>query len=156
MLHAIYKQLLLLLPPSLQVPASKTWPAFSWLEPSAPPLTGNSYKHWGKASPQNQAEPNNQLRDENCAVANYSQKYQGGEMQAWGWSDAKCSTKATFICKVARESPQQAELCLSYLRPRECACLCSLMEGSFMPGHQPDAHLLCTQPPPSRPPTPRR
>jgi hypothetical protein len=86
----------------LQVPAGKTWPAFSWIEPSAPPLTGYSYMHWGKATPQNQAEPNNALRNESCAVANYTQSYQGGEMQAWGWSDAKCDMKAPVICKLSR------------------------------------------------------
>jgi hypothetical protein len=61
--------------------------------------------HWGKASPQNQAEPNNQFRDESCAVANYSQTYQGGEMQAWGWSDARCNLTAPFICKLSRGWP---------------------------------------------------
>lgn len=66
-----------------------------------PPLSGYTYMLWGKARPQNQAEPNNQLRDEYCAVANYSQSQQGGEMQAWAWSDARCNMTAPFICKVS-------------------------------------------------------
>jgi hypothetical protein len=77
--------------------------AFRWLEPSAVPPDGYSYLHWGQATPQNQAEPNNAFRDELCAVANYSQAYQGGSMQAWGWSDARCNMSAPFICKLSRE-----------------------------------------------------
>jgi hypothetical protein len=87
-----------------QIPSGQTWgaPKFQWLEPSLPPLSGYTYMHWGKATPQNQAEPNNALRNENCALANYTQSYQGGEMQAWGWSDAKCDMKAPLICKLSR------------------------------------------------------
>jgi hypothetical protein len=36
-----------------------------------------------------------------CGVANYSQRYMGGEMQAWGWSDTRCTTQGPFICKAS-------------------------------------------------------
>lgn len=34
-------------------------------------------------------------------MANYSQRYMGGAMQAWGWSDTRCSTQAVFVCKAS-------------------------------------------------------
>ena len=36
-----------------------------------------------------------------CGVANYSQRYMGGQMQAWGWSDTRCTTMGPFICKAS-------------------------------------------------------
>jgi hypothetical protein len=36
-----------------------------------------------------------------CGVANFSQRYMGGSMQAWGWSDTRCTTQAVFICKAS-------------------------------------------------------
>jgi hypothetical protein len=36
-----------------------------------------------------------------CGVANYSQRYMGGSMQVWGWSDTRCSTQAVFMCKAS-------------------------------------------------------
>lgn len=91
--------------PLVQVKAGNNWPSFSWCEPAAPPVNGYTYTLWGKATPQNQAEPNNQLGAELCAVANYSQSHMGGQMQAWAWSDTRCNMTAPFICKMSRGWP---------------------------------------------------
>jgi hypothetical protein len=90
-------------PCPLQVPTGKAWPHFSWLEPSAPPVNGYTYQLWGKANPQNQAEPNNLMRDEMCAMANNTISHMGGQMQAWAWSDTRCNLTSPFICKLSRE-----------------------------------------------------
>jgi hypothetical protein len=59
------------------------------------------YVHWGSYSSGgiDIPEPNNMLFPENCAVANYTQRY--GTPQAWGFADAPCGMLAAFICRTS-------------------------------------------------------
>ena len=44
-------------------------------------------------------EPNNLNFPENCAHANYSQRY--GAPQVWGFTDANCAVKSPFMCRIS-------------------------------------------------------
>jgi hypothetical protein len=49
--------------------------------------------HWGRDGLV--PEPSNTTGSEFCGVANVSQTY----TRAWGWSDARCSMSAPFLCR---------------------------------------------------------
>jgi hypothetical protein len=75
------------------------WPAFSWS--SGSPLGARAYSHWGRYGPGQHPEPNNVFPPEDCAVANYTQAYDG----TWGWSDEDCEMEAPFMCEVPLPTP---------------------------------------------------
>jgi hypothetical protein len=85
--------------------SSSNAPNFTWYDPYVvfQQSSGNTYSHWGTfVGPSGTApEPNNLRPPELCAVANYTEEYDG----AWGWADTRCSTNFTFICKIIREQP---------------------------------------------------
>jgi hypothetical protein len=87
------------------------WPVFDWVDPQVPRASNETYEHWGTSG--NFSEPNNLIPQENCAVANFSQMYDG----VGGWADTRCSNSFIFMCKVQRELPLLAAGCLH-------ACLC--------------------------------
>jgi hypothetical protein len=74
--------------------------AFNWIDPTSGNLTSTSYQHWGQGAtgnpPDMGSEPNNYMGDEKCVVANYTMTYE----DAWGWGDAQCGIKATFMCRL--------------------------------------------------------
>ena len=85
-------------------------PQFAWGDVLASKL---NWTHWGSfATPEgNFSEPNNLSGQEFCAAANASQEFGS----AWGWMDANCNTRMTFMCRLNREPPQPAA-------PRALAC----------------------------------
>jgi hypothetical protein len=74
-----------------------------WIDPTGPKISSTAYQHWGQGAVDNPpdmgGEPNNYMKDEKCAGANFTQTY--GE--AWGWSDAQCGGQAVFMCKLVGE-----------------------------------------------------
>jgi hypothetical protein len=78
---------------------TSTWPKFRWMDRSLPGPTDATYMHWGRDGVV--SEPNNATGSELCGVANVSQAYSG----AWGWSDARCSMSAPFMCRAVGGSP---------------------------------------------------
>lgn len=57
------------------------------------------------------AEPNNQMKNELCAVANFTQGY----IKAAGWQDVQCNITAPAICRVQRKAASVAACPLALL-----------------------------------------
>jgi hypothetical protein len=72
------------------------WPEFSWVD-FTPGPTLDTYLHWGSTVPDYLPEPNNELGEEYCAVANYTERYD--LPPAWGWADTRCDQQLPFMCK---------------------------------------------------------
>jgi hypothetical protein len=125
-------------------------PQFAWGDVLAGKL---NWTHWGSfATPEgNFSEPNNLSGQEFCGAANASQEFGS----AWGWMDANCNTRMTFMCRLNRECgpvaparmpPQGPSGCLQpaldvpppLLAPRPCLCLQDRMAPS---------RPLCPRPP---------
>ena len=64
-------------------------------------------------------EPNQLTGNENCAVANYSQSYDG----AWGWADIPCETLHASVCKIAGGETAAPLLHMHTGRCSWCFCL---------------------------------
>ncbi len=108
---------------------------FTWLDPDAPAFwnvsAGNGtggyltadmlaqvaqedgesvYLHWGVLLPDGVPEPNAQLGQEACGVANASEAYlrdrnslEVGPGGAWGWADASCGGSYYGMCRLQGE-----------------------------------------------------
>jgi hypothetical protein len=85
--------------------ASSNAANFTWFDPYVvfQQNSGTSYSHWGTfvGPAGSEPEPNNFKAPALCAVANFTEEYDG----AWGWADTRCSTNFTFICKIIRGWP---------------------------------------------------
>jgi hypothetical protein len=84
------------------------WPTFNWVDPTVAAPSAETYTHWGSAG--NASEPDNMFPQENCAVGNFTESYDG----VWGWADTRCSNNFIFVCKAAREC------CCCAARPAPC------------------------------------
>jgi hypothetical protein len=73
------------------------WPSFAWVDPTVAVPSSETYAHWGTNG--NVSEPDNAFPQENCAVANFTEAFDG----VWGWADTRCSNNFIFVCKVIRE-----------------------------------------------------
>lgn len=76
--------------------STSSWPDFSrWMDGKVPMM----YEHWGNWTDcDGFPEPNNIFGDENCVAANSTEAFEG----VYGWSDAHCSRKLPFVCKIIR------------------------------------------------------
>jgi hypothetical protein len=92
---------------------------FTWFDPYVVYERGNAseWLHWGTfvGADGNASEPNNFRPPELCAVANWTEAYDG----AWGWADTRCSNNFTFMCKIIREA-QQGQRAPPCMRLRHC------------------------------------
>lgn len=72
--------------------------------PTPAPLD-HRYKNWGvfQDPSKNSTQPDNALGQENCGVANWTQR--AGTPDAWGWDDRPCNHKYIFMCRVTSEWP---------------------------------------------------
>ncbi len=110
------------------------WPPPSITALHAPPA-GNYTGPWYNLGANNSAEPNNaENQPEECAVADYLERYQdpaAGEA-GWGWNDQNCNMDYPFICRY---------------KPGGCpgGCLCAVLCGRRAPCSSP-----YRSPPPGR------
>jgi hypothetical protein len=67
---------------------------------------GGGWRNWGVYMPSGFPEPNQLTGEENCVVANYTQRTgaaaPAGNL-AWGWCDINCQSFYTSVCKIPRE-----------------------------------------------------
>jgi hypothetical protein len=76
------------------------------MEPLFPPLSDETYKHWGiftYPDGSTEQEPNNfpPRAPELCAVGNYTQAYGNDTALNFAWADQNCTANHISICKVS-------------------------------------------------------
>ena len=71
---------------------------WNFTDTTIPSPSFRTYSNWGTDGATNLTEPQNQLGNERCGVANATMAIEG----AWGWNDYPCNATFVHICRIMR------------------------------------------------------